>query len=805
MFFPRHNGLNPSLKMPKYVFPLDPGMAEYVFAPFFDYEHSPSIPIEIDPSSTATVIRETEWCWTKVVWSNGRPNDVAVMCRCFAPFDADHHDQVVAAVAVPKGATVEFALIAANGGILGNWSKPFAGTGIRQEVVLGIRSMLASIKSPRALARLIGLRPLAFGGVAIRVSSSVSDPGVLTLSWLGLRNSDAYAMLHRPQMRSLPDWSSWILDRRLWAEIAPQHGLLFGKEEIQQVRVKKDLPAWKEHFALLEDRARQFLERVPEDDLGDYLPNHDMRFTRAREVPARAWHWEALVLAFVGLVNDDEKMIGHALRYLMCMIHTQNWADSAEQRIPSSTWNQRSFLEEMTTTSVAILVDWLGFALTPQAKSLARQALWTRGMAPVQRDLFQFDYMHKMNQGAVFCRALIMGGLTLEREWPRARKVADEAFQTMKTVLTGYIKSDGGMSEGPGYLCQTMTAALWAIIAYSRARGLDWREEAKQLFGSVESYVRVMAASRPGQCVPSGDCRLEWFSGDPIPMFAALFPDSAYADILMECLTNGWVHELTGTLRGSGGMVGMVYGPDVVKPSRGIAAPSLWLPESGKCSRIKSIYGRQVRLWVTTSMFGATHSHLDHGGFVLEIDEKPVFVDRGMAEYWKTDVTHLMKRSCFHNVLTPILQDGTYADQGTPPAPWSKDELTGSPSTALHVPGQGVWPDAMLAYERIFDMSDAAGSGFVVRDSGQLLTRGRVAFHLHTRYPFNRNGNRVEAEVAGVLCSVSFPWAKEVIVEKSIPDFAGREIWHVCAISEETIAFDLETAISVSPLAGAPH
>lgn len=786
--------------MPKYVFPLDPGMAEYVFAPFFDYEHSSSIPVEIDGSSTATVARETDWCWTKIVWSNGRANDIAVMCRCFAPFDAGEHDELVAAFTLPQGATIQFALMAGDGAILGGWSKPFDGTGVRQEVVLGIDWLLASAKSPRALVRLIRLRPRAFGGVVIRVSSSVSDSGVLTLTWLGLRNSKAYAMLRRPRVHYLPDWSPWLLDRREWKEIAPQHGLLFGKDEILQARAKKSLPIWREHFAFLEAKARQCLERTPEDDFGEYLPNHDLRFTRVRETPTRAWHWEGLVLAFVGLVNNDEKMIDHALRYLMCMIHTQHWADSAEQRIPSSTWNQRSFMEEMTTTSVAILLDWLGFALTPQAKNLARQALWTRGMAHVQRDLFQYDYMHSMNQGAVFCRALILGGLALEQTWPRASHVADDAYRTMKTVLGNYLKSDGGMSEGPGYLCQTLTATLWAIIAYSRARGLNWREEAKEIFGAVESYVRVMAASEPGQCIPSGDCRIEWFSGDGIPLLASVFPDSAYSDILMECLRNGWVHEITGTLKGSGGMVGMVYGPEEVKPSRSIAAPSLWLPESGKYSRIKEIQEHRARLWVTTSTYGATHSHLDHGGFVMEINETPVFVDRGMAEYWKADLTHLMKRSCFHNVLTPVMPDGTYADQGMPPVPWSIEGSTGEGAAWLRIPSQGVWPDMMLAYERAFEISDAPEAGFVVRDAGQLCTPGRIAFHLHGHHKFSWNEARIEAEIAGTLCSISFPWAEEVTIEKSMPDFAGRDIWHVCAISKESTFFDLETVILVSPL-----
>lgn len=785
--------------MQKYLFPLDPGLVEYVFAPFFDYEHSSSLPIEIDPSSTAVVNRETDWCYTKIVWYGGRANDTAVMARCFAPFDAGDHDTIIAAFTLSPSAKIEFALVAGNGKILGGWSKPYAGTGARQEILLGIDRLLASIKSPRALARLIRLRPRLFGGVAFRITTPDPDLGVLALSWLGLRNSKSYALL-RQSRHSIPDWSPWILDRRTWGEIAPQHGLLFGKDELLQLRVKKNLPGWKEHFAYLESKAMKCLGRVPENDLAEYLPHHDLRYMRVRETPTSSWHWEAMVLAFVGLVNSDEKMIGHALRYLMCMIHTRHWVDAAENRIPSSTWNWRSFMEEMTTTSVAILLDWLGFALSPQAQSLARQALWTRGMAHVQRDLFQFDYMHTMNQGAVFCRALILGGLTLERDWSRARHVADDAYQTMKTVLADYIKPDGGVSEGPGYLCQTLTATLWSIIAYSRARGLDWREEAKNSFSAVESYVRVMAASKPGHCIPSGDCRLEWFSGDAIPILAAVFPDSAYSDILMACLKDGWVHEITGTLKGSGGMVGMVYGPDEVPPSKCIAAPSLWLSDTGKYSRIKEVWGHRVRLWATASIYGASHSHLDHGAFAIEIDESPLFVDRGMAEYWNADLVHQMKRSFAHNVLTPIMPDGSWADQSMPATPFSKPATPGEVPELVRIPSKDVWPGQMVGYERVLVEGTEASEAYLVRDIGELGTPGRVAFHLHSPHLFVVHKNAVMMEIGGVRCTVNFPWAKEITVKKSLPDFANREIFHICAMSDEVSSFSLETAITIDSI-----
>jgi hypothetical protein len=784
--------------MHKYVFPLDPGLVEYIFAPFFDYEHSPALSVEIDRTSTATVSLEIVWCYTKIIWTGGSPRGTAVMARCIAPFDAGGYDTLVAAFTLPQNAMVEFALINWSRKVIGGWSKPVAGTGVRQEVFLKIGHLLASGFSLRSIAKLLGLRPKSFAGVALRIFSPAPDLGVLALTWFGLRNSKAYELTAKLRAQLKPDWTPWIKGRSEWAEIVPQQGLLFGRDELLQLRTRKNVQGWKEHFAFLEEKARRFLEREPESDFGDYLPNQDLRFTRYRVTSTRAYHWDALVLAFVGLVNNDDRMLGHALRYLMCMIHTQNWADAAEHRIPSSTWNQRSFMEEMTTTSVAILLDWLGFALTPQAKSLARQALWTRGMAHVQRDLFHFDYMHSMNQGAVFCRALVLGGLVLEEAWPRSAKVADDAYQTMKGILQRYIKPDGGIGEGPGYLCQTLTATLWTVIAYSRARRLDWRSEVRDLFGAVESYVRVMAASEPGKCIPSGDCRLEWFSGDGIPILASVFPDSAYAGILMACLRTGWIHEVTGTLKGSGGMVGMVYGPSKVQPSHNIVPQSLWLADTGKFSRTTEIHGHNVRLWATVSVYGATHSHLDHGGLALEIDEIPVFVDRGMAEYWKADLIHQMRRSFAHNLLTPVLRDGNWADQSTLTNPCRSPPTAGEESL-LRIPSQEVWPEQMTHYDRVIQEGDGEHSAFVVSDIGELRTSGRVAFHLHTPHAFVAKGIEAEADIGGVLCAVRFPWAQEVTVQRSIPDFAGRELFHICAVSDELEAFEIATTVIVRP------
>ncbi|MGJ3522808.1 heparinase II/III domain-containing protein [Nitratidesulfovibrio sp. D1] len=779
-----------------YIFPLDTSYTEYVFAPLFDPEHSGGIKLSVDAESRATVSCKSDWCFVRVVWQNSQLGGPAAVVRCLAEFAPVAHDQLIVSFALPREASISFALLGPAGKKFGRWSEPFSGTGVRQEVVIDIDHLLAGKFSLRSLARLVGLRPRPFAGVALRIDSPEAPDGTLALSWVGARNSAAHAALVASRALRQPDWTPWIKAPEGWGEVTIQRGLLFGTEELARVRARRHLPGWKEHFALLEQKAAQLIGRDPEHDFGEYLPNHDLRFTRVRADDVRAYHWDALVLAFVGLVNEDRRLLSHALRYLMCMLHTPNWADSAEQRIPSSTWTQRAFMEEMTTTSVAILVDWLGFALTPRTFSLVRQALWTRGMAYVQHDLFKYDYMHRMNQGAVFCRALVLGGLTMEQSWPRAAGVVDQAYDTMKRVLRTYIQPDGGIAEGPGYLCQTLTATLWTTIAYCRARNLDWRAEAKDLFGNIENYLRVMAAGEPGKCIPSGDCRIEWFCGDGIPILAEVFPDSAYSNILMPCLQAGWVHEMTGTLRGSGGMIGMAYGPDHVGSGRCVPASDSWLPDTGKLSHVCVVDGHRARLWATTSRCGATHSHLDHGSIVLEVDEAPLFVDRGMAEYWKVDLTCRMRRSFAHNTLTPVLPDGAFADQSPPSANARQPIAPDGGNVLLRIPSESVWPEHMTCYERVLATGGSRAT-WLVQDIGALRTPGRVAFHLHGPHAFTVRGKAIEIELEETRCTVEFPWADDITVEESLPDCTGRAIFHVCAVSEALTAFDLETFISI--------
>lgn len=48
--------------------------------------------------------------------------------------------------------------------------------------------------------------------------------------------------------------------------------------------------------------------------------------------------------------------------------------------------------------------------------------------------------------------------------------------------------------------------------------------------------------------------------------------------------------------------------------------------------------------------------------------------------------------------------------------------------------------------------------------------------------------------------NLSVRWAKELTLAKSIPDLAGRDIFHICAESDQLPHFDLETVVSIFPI-----
>ncbi len=755
-------------------FPLDCAWSEVVFAPFHDPEIASGLPCELIAIDGQGCRLTQCWSWLLIEWDAASGPDVAELYLKTA-LRLPHYDQMIACLTVPQEVSVSLR-VSCDGEWL-DWQGPFPGTGKRMELLLPVR----------------GKR---LDEVRLRISSENEGGHTISLSWFGLRDSSRFETVRSGRVEYDPDWQGLIKPADHWGRPSFELGLLFDENVFQEVARKKQLPFWNRHFTFLEERAKEYMQRVPEKDAGEYLPFDDERYIREYERGRMPFYFEALVLGFVGLINRDPLMMRHALRYLMCMVHTKNWTQSAESRLPGSTWDQRCFLEEMTTYSVSVLADWFAFALTDRAKSLIAQSIWDKGLAVIERDMMKFSYLYHINQGAVFCRARILGGLYLEKIWPRGGKYVRQAFRDMTETLDNYIARDGGGHEGVGYLCQTMQAAIPACIAYARSRGEHPFRYVKRFFGRCESYIEAMSATAPGTAVPEGDCRIDRFCGDGIAVLAKMFPRGVCAKILGACIDSGSLFSVTGTLTNSGGILGMVYGPESVAEPASVAPKFALLKHSGQFACCRKKDGHTYRLHVIGSRANPSHSHFDKSSLVLEADGVALICERGMVNYDHVEANHL-KRSCMHNVVTPVIRQGVFADQQIPTVPVVPQGRMRGDSLRVKMDISAVWQRYMSACFRTI-YSDVP-SEIMVNDEGKLRAPGQLAFHLQSPFPFEIDGNTATVRSGAIRLTVEVPWAKTLSSHQEFMDLHGAPVYHLAAVSYDIQdAFSLNTTIRVS-------
>ncbi|NNE38189.1 MAG: hypothetical protein HKN08_07790, partial [Gammaproteobacteria bacterium] len=506
------------------------------------------------------------------------------------------------------------------------------------------------------------------------------------------------------------------------------------------------------------------------------------------------YHSEALLLGFVGLVNNDREMMFHALRYLCCMLHTRFWVQSAESKLTGSTWDQRCFMEEMTTTSVVLLADWFAFALTEQAKQLVQQYIWDKGLATIERDMMKFEYLYHCNQGIGFSRARILGGLYLQGTWPRMGKYVDRAYDDLNQIFDNYLNKDGGIDEGIGYFCQSFQAALPAYIAYAKFRKKDFKKILKKRFNKTINYISAMSSTVPGKAIPAGDCRTEYFCGDVIPVFAEIFPQSIFNYLLRPCIENHSIFDVTGMMANSGGIVGLIYGPESSTHKASVPSEFIRLTETGIVSSKRKNDNKSVGIFLLGSRPNPSHSHLDKGSLILEIDQSAVLIDPGMSSYASIAAAKL-PQSSLHNVLTPVLDNNIYPDQDIPSKPVIPKGDGSNTTINAKIDLRNVWRSHMHSYTR--EISSERLEEFTIIDSGALKLAGQLAFHLQSIIPFEIQENFACLKTDKYVLYIKAAWAASIHQEQKITDLGLRNVYTLTITSDIHKRFNLLTQFEI--------
>jgi len=747
--------------------------SEAIFAPFHDSTFSSELGLTLQPESGLNFYSLSEWDCTRLVWDACEVGKVAGAVELPMDFPMGNYDELVFCLTISSGAAVQFSTQSADG----NWQalgSVVEGGLSRQEIV----------------------RPMPpNGATALRIEAIARDATAqsIKLTWFAVRNRKLTELVLKNRVRWNPAWDGLIKPEPEWGELKFRRGLLFQNNQISGLRAKKLLPGWREHFSRMEMAARKAMERQPEEELliSDYAPFPDERYVRETERGRLPFYYDALKLALVGLVNEDNAMIRHALRFLMSMLHLKYWSSSAETRATGSTWDQRCFTEEMTTTSAAVLMDWLDGALTDRARGLGYTMLWDRGLSVIERDMAKFEYVHHINQGPWFCRARIFAGLLLEKEWPRLGEgYADRAVTQMREGLDRYLQTDGGMDEGPMYLLATLETTLSPLIAYAGVRGIDVRELLPKALSKTPDYIQALAQSQPGLHVPHSDCSSEFPGTDSIPILASLFPGSLYEKLARGALLADRPYTYSNHYVGTG-LFSFIHGPDQLEPLVPVPATFSFLPMTGLASSYRVEGEHSLRLVFTGSKADPSHSHADKGQFHAEVDGEAVFVDRGTVRY-DDPRAFLLTRSECHNVLAPSFDGVTTGEQSRPRVPMIPQASGDEKRFSARIDLAPVWQGSMVRYTRAICSENV--SGWTITDEGELSREGEIVFFLQSRYPFEGSGISWKSG----RVTIQAPWAMRADTAELHIDCEFRPIYRLRLWSQRLRSFNLATFFTTS-------
>lgn len=752
-------------------FLLDDLGSRHIFAPFFhsDSKVSSDLPLRIETVSASNLRSLVTWDTLQLRWDECRLGEVACRCTWDQCVSIIGYDQLILCLSTG----VHKAIVRVDSAGLENEVFEMSTDGKRGELVIPLSG--AEIRS-----------------ITLDVISKKEGQGVVPLNWFGLGCSARKGVQEEACFRFDKSWPGLLLENVDWSQPRFARGLLFDEAHLGVLRTRKQLPGWEDVFRRLRLDAESWLDYSPETQMGRFIPWSDGRYQRESQRSEELFFDGPISLALVGLVDRNPKMIQLALRYLMAFLHTPHWCPP-ENRIAGATWDSKCFQEENTVFHVALLADWLDAGLTRHAKELVRKCIWDKGLAFIERDLMKYEYMWGMNQGAWFCRARIMGGLMLENKWPRMGSYVDRAYEEMTEIMNRYVLPDGGTDEGVSYWGVTMHAVMMGILAFARGRSQEVGGLLPNNFDKVESYLATLSSSEPGCILPEGDTSTSCIPGDAVAILAGLFPGGVYSKLFAGSMREGALGDYMKQYLPSCALSFALGPEDFVCESDVVPVFSV-LESTGHLTSKRSVDGHAVRFHFVGAKAYASHTHADKGGFVLEVDGEPVLIDRGVVRY-DDDRSLIMRQTCYHNAITPVMSDESFADQASlkkaviPVGTGDKKKLS-------------AWID--LSHVWRYKMADCSRSvrsespfDFRVVDQGQLRKAGRIAFHLQSLHPFEVESGEVILRFGGGVLRISTPWSESFESTVDGIDLLYRDVYHATWYSRELDDFSLETRISL--------
>ena len=477
-----------------------------------------------------------------------------------------------------------------------------------------------------------------------------------TLYWMGLSNSKKQAELEaRKSPYTKDSWKGCFVEGDV--DLKPMIGIYFGEEDLPKLRERLNKPPFLALTNQLRERAKACMEIEPEQYITDYLPRHDHRWVRDRDMNRPMFQKDMQTLAFIGLLDENVEMLRMACRKLLSIAVTPFWTESIMGRLPGATWHHRSFTEDETCSLCALVLDWAGNLLTWHGKNIVYDALMMKGLPRLESDFHSVNYIRWMNQGIVFNCGRILALLALAHRYPRYEARLQDAAKDEREMIDNYVYEDGGTIEGPSYWNYTFTHALLGVNLLARHEGKTLEEYAWDKLKKTGTFALGLLSDVKGgtYCIPVNDAHTGQYNPVIYSGFGRINPDPRWGKLYNKVMLNA-ENPVEATLET------LLLSADVTETKEDIHSDGFQTFNAiGHTSlrRTTEDVGR-VHCYLSGGPAIFAHSHSDRGQIVLEVDHIPMLIDRGICSY-QLPYGGTMSCAAAHNLFFPEAPEGQMA------------------------------------------------------------------------------------------------------------------------------------------------
>lgn len=182
------------------------------------------------------------------------------------------------------------------------------------------------------------------------------------------------------------------------------------------------------------------------------------------------------ILSFVYRISGEKKYAERAWLELQ----TISGKNTDQERFAFADWHPAHFLDTAEMTNAAAIgYDWLYDYLSPEQRTVIREAIYEKGLKPALNAYKKNDFWVKAdhNWNGVCNGGIGMGALAIGDEGGDFETLSGEILENAVKFIPMMLKQyspDGGWFEGPGYWDYGTTYAAYFLSALSSSLGTDY-------------------------------------------------------------------------------------------------------------------------------------------------------------------------------------------------------------------------------------------------------------------------------------------------------------------------------------------